>query len=383
MTAIKMKSNTSTLTAIIDRGQPDTKTTWPLVSPLGTNRLIKAKAAYTTRRVPVDKASHLVIGDVKPKPGDLVLARVDRLGQHKHIELGNGRRAPLFPGDEVVLCYGHRYAPDQFEGEIPNSLEPCHMVAAGGIAACAISKHASTRAATRITPLGLLGDARGRPINLADHALQPANTDVSLPMTLAAVGTSMNAGKTTSAAYLIRGLVNAGLKVGAAKVTGTGAGGDSWMMMDAGADLVLDFTDAGYASTHRVPLRELQDIVTTLTAHLQRAGVDVIVLEVADGLFQEETSALLSSPVFRQTVNGIIFSAGDAMGAATGVNWLYDHDLPLVAISGKLTASPLAIRETQGATGLPVMGLDQLSDPGIADTLRQLLESHSHCRQAC
>ena len=377
-----MKSNRSKLANIANKEQLDTITTRPSVSPIEAKRLIRAKAAYTTRRVPLSEAGYLISGEVIPAPGDLVLARVDRLGQHKRIELGSGRRAPLFPGDEIVLCYGHRYAPDQFEGEIPNSLEPCHMVAAGGIAACAISKHASRKAATRITPLGLLGDARGRPINLADHALEPASPETSLPMTIAAVGTSMNAGKTTTAAYLIRGLVNAGMKVGAAKLTGTGSGGDSWLMIDAGAELVLDFTDAGYASTHHVPRSELEAIVTTLTAHLQRAGVDAIVLEVADGLFQQETSALLCSPVFRQTVNGIIFAAGDAMGAATGVNWLYDHDLPVVAISGRLTAAPLVVRETQGATGLPVMGLDQLSDPGIADTIRQHLESYLHSRQA-
>jgi predicted GTPase len=200
------------------------------------------------------------------------------------------------------------------------------------------------------------------------------------PITIAAIGTSMNAGKTTTAAYLIRGLVNAGLKVGAAKLTGTGAGGDRWLMIDAGADLVIDFTDAGFASTHRVPLAELERIMTTLTAHLQNAGVDAIVLEVADGLFQEETSALLCSSVFRQTVNGIIFSAADSMGAASGANWLYDHDLPVVAISGKLTAAPLAVREAQGATGLPVMGLDQLSDAGIAETIRQYLDSYSRSR---
>jgi len=377
-----MKSNRSKLAAIAEKEQLETTTTRPAVTPIKAKRLLRAKAAYTTRRVPLSEAGYLISGEVIPAPGDLVLARVDRLGQHKRIELGNGRRAPLFPGDEIVLCYGHRYAPDQFEGEIPNSLEPCHMVAAGGIAACAISKHTSRKSATRITPLGLLGDARGRPINLADHALEPASPETALPMTIAAVGTSMNAGKTTAAAYLTRGLANAGLKVGAAKLTGTGAGGDNWLMSDAGAELVLDFTDAGYASTHRVPLSELEAITTTLTAHLQRAGVDVIVLEVADGLFQQETSALLCSPVFRQAVNGIIFAAGDAMGAATGVNWLHDHDLPVVAISGRLTAAPLVVRETQGATGLPVMGLEQLSDPGIGDTIRQYLESHLHSRQA-
>ena len=186
------------------------------VSPLETRRLHKAKAAYTTRRVPISAASHLISGSVTPSPGDLVLAQVDRLGQHSRIELGSGRRAHLFPGDEIILCYGHRYAPDQFEGEMPDNLAPCHMVAAGGIASSAVSRHAGKKAATRITPVGLLGDASGRPVNIADHALAPVAPDGPMPLTLAAVGTSMNAGKTTTAAYLIRGLAKAGMKVSAA-----------------------------------------------------------------------------------------------------------------------------------------------------------------------
>ncbi len=373
-----MKINTD----IADLGQLDPGMPWPAVSPIETWRLAKAKAAYTTRHAPISEAGYLISGSVKPAPGDLLLARVDYLGQHTCIELANGRRAPLFPGDEIILCYGHRYAPDQFEGVVPDGLEPCHMVAAGGIAACAISKHNSRKDATRITPIGLLGNAQSCPMNLADTALEPITLNGKLPMTIAVVGTSMNAGKTTTAAYLIKGLVNAGLKVGAAKVTGTGSGGDTWLMTDAGAERVLDFTDAGYASTRHVPLRELEGILTTLTAHLQRAGVDAIVLEVADGLFQEETSALLCSPVFSQVVNGIIFAATDAMGAATGVNWLFDHDLPVMAVSGRLTAAPLIVRETQSATGLPVMDLGQLSDLNIAGTIVQYLDCRLHSRQA-
>ena len=220
-----MDQGNNRLTAIPTRQPGDPEGSRSHVKPLETTRLVRAKAAYTTRRVPFSTASHLIEGDVRPSPGDLVLARVERLGQHSRIELGNGRRAHLFPGDEIILCYGHRYAPDQFEGEVPESLAPCHMVAAGGIAASAVSRHAGKKAATRITPLGLLGDAAGRPMNIADHALPRATPEADLPLTLAAVGTSMNAGKTTTAAYLIRGLARAGLKVGAAKITGTGKGG--------------------------------------------------------------------------------------------------------------------------------------------------------------
>lgn len=376
-----MNSTPGNLAAVYETDRPVSAPAMKTIVPVDAGRLLKAKSAYTTRRVAVKNVTHLISGNVTPAPGDLVLARVDRLGLHKRIELGNGRRAPMFPGDEIVLCYGHRYAPDQFEGEVPGSLAPCFMVASGGVAADVISRHRSKKSATRITPLGLLGNVRGQPINLSDWALPVETPANSLPMTIAAVGTAMNAGKTTAAAYLIRGLANAGLRVGAAKLTGTGSGCDTWLMQDAGAERVLDFTDAGFASTHRVPPDTLERILVTLTAHLQRDGVDAMVLEVADGLFQEETASLLCSPAFRQSVDGIIFAAGDAMGAATGVNWLYDHKLPVIAISGTLTASPLAMREARGATGLPVLGLDDLSVPDIAGLMSQYLESDRRCRR--
>src|SRR2546430_9351468 len=41
--------------------------------------------------------------------------------------------------------------------------------------------------------------------------------------------------------HLVVGLRRRRLRVGAAKVTGTGAGGDPWLLTDAGASLVLDF----------------------------------------------------------------------------------------------------------------------------------------------
>ena len=174
------------------------------------------------------------------------------------------------------------------------TVEACDLVAAGGIAASTVARHDKTRVPTRLAPIGILGNGDGQPLNLADCALPQAHTSRPRPLTLAVVGTSMNAGKTTTAAHLIKGLVAAGLKVGAAKITGTGAGPDVWLMLDAGADAVLDFVDAGYASTYRVPLAELQSIATILISRLHQAGVDAIVLEIADGLYQAETAALLS-----------------------------------------------------------------------------------------
>lgn len=182
----------------------------------------------------------------------------------------------------------------------------------------------------------------------------------------------MNAGKTTSAAYLIRGLTRAGFRVGAAKITGTGSGGDPWLLRDAGAVAVLDFTDAGYASTYLLELQALQDVMERLLSQLVANRVNAIVIEVADGLYQRETAQLLRSPLFKRSVDAVIFSLGDAMGALAGAQWLRNHELPVCALSGMLTRSPMARREAEAATQLPVFGLDELGD---ADTARCLINS--------
>lgn len=335
------------------------------LSPL-TERIALAKAAYTTRRVDRGAIRTLIESEAQPRPGDLLLARVEKLGHHRRIELEHGRLAPLFEGDEIVVCYGHRYAPDQFEAEVPENLEACHLVAAGGIAALCLSRHDKARIPTVIQPIGLLGDAAGRPINIAAWALPAAPLQYPRPFVVAVAGTSMNAGKTTSAAYLIKGLARSGLKVGAAKITGTGAGGDRWLMKDAGALEVVDFTDAGFASTYRASLAEVEEIQARLIAHLRNSGAEAIVLEIADGLFQCETAALLNSRRFQENIDAVIFAAGDAMGASGGVEWLRQRKLPVVAVSGCVSASPLAAREAAAATGLPVLGLEELAAPDIA-----------------
>lgn len=328
-------------------------------------RIARAKAAYTTRRVDRQSIKTLLRGP-SPRPGDLVLARVVKLGQHARIELDQGRRAPLFIDDEIIVCYGNRYAPDQFEAEVPENLDACHLVASGGIAARCLARHGSMKTATVIQPLGLLGDTDGRQINLADWALPEITTRRPRPLVLAVAGTAMNAGKTTTAAHLIKGLSYAGMTVGAAKVTGTGAGGDVWLMRDAGAAFAFDFTDAGLASTYRVAVAQIEAAAERLLTHLREEGVDVIVLEIADGLFQQETAALLSSPRFRLLVDAVIFAASDAMGAAAGVAWLRQRGWPVVAVSGCVSASPLAAREVREATGLPVLCLEDLTRAQIA-----------------
>lgn len=328
-------------------------------TPFPDERLASAKAAYTTRHVDRTQMAGVITGR-RPQVGDVVLAEVVAIGQHQRIERTDGRRADLYPGDPILVAYAERYAPDQFEAVLPTDLGPCELVAAGGVAAKVLVKHDRMKQATRIQPIGLAAAANGTVINLRDHCLPAPSGLVPHPHTLVVVGTSMNSGKTTTAAGLIRGLSLRGLRVGSAKITGTGAGGDVWTMTDAGASPVLDFTAAGYPSTYRIGGPAAGDIGDFLLGHLADVGVDVAVVEIADGLFQHETAHLLTAPMVQERCDGVVFAAQDAIGARAGVAHLRSLGVPVRAASGLFTSSPLGIREAENAIDVPILTLDQL-----------------------
>jgi hypothetical protein len=332
-----------------------------------TARVRRAKIAYSVRRVELDRSLTLLDDiDVPPRHGDLVLATVTSLGQHNKLELRTSRRATLYVGDEVVVAYGARYAPDQFEAELPTDLGPCELVAAGGMAANVVSRHDAMRPATAVQPVGLLAGSDGVALSVADGALAAPPTPARRPPTVLVAGTAMNAGKTATAASITRGLSRAGLRVGACKITGTAAGGDPNMYRDAGAAEVLDFSDDGLVGTYGVPVARLAATTARLHRHLAGRDTDAIVVEIADGLLHVETAALLARLELRRVTDTVVFAAADAPGAVHGVTEVRAAGLPVIAVSGLLTASPLATREAQACLDLPVYGTADLCDPELA-----------------
>ncbi len=339
------------------------------VQPLTLEQRDRAKRSFATRRVPEEAMRTLIGGSVRPRSGDVVLARIHRLSNHRHVEQFDGRRAKLHTEDTVILSYADRYATDQFESEVPADLGRTQLVASGGIASGVVSRSMDVRSATDIVPIGLIGDDRGRPLNLASFGLTPVTSLGSRPRTVAVFGTSMNSGKTTTLHYLVHSLSRAGYRPGATKVTGTGSGNDYWVMMDAGAHHMLDFTDVGLASTYKQSIALLERKFTELIDHLTDSGAGVNLVEIADGLLQLETAQLIESETFRSTIDAVLFAANDAMGAAMGVSHLRDRGYDVVAVSGRLTRSPLAVREAQLATGLPILGIAELGDLAVVSGL--------------
>jgi len=331
-------------------------------------QISRIKPSFVTRRVDHREIAGLNRSASDLKPGDLVVARVEEIGHHTRIERPDGRKATLFPGDEVLLACGARYAPDQFEADCPASVGPAHLAAAGGIAGVVRNSHTRMKPATTITILGAAHDSDGVRLNLDAYRVSTAVQPVRVPV-IAVCGTSMNAGKTYTVGSIVRGLTRSGLKTAAIKVTGTGAGGDLWMFRDCGAAHVRDFTDAGFASTYRVSVDDIFTGLRHLITEAETAGADVVVLELADGLQQSETSSLLLRDSFQSMLTSVVFAAGDAMGAQAGLAWLRRAGLPARAVSGCLTQSPLAMRELDMSVDLPCLTAEALACPDVASRL--------------
>lgn len=275
----------------------------------------------------------------------------------------------LFVGDEIVVAYANRYASDQFESYVPHDLGPTQLVASGGVASSVETKSADVRRATDIVPIGLVSEDGATPLNLDRFGLGEISRPDRPPPTIAVIGTSMNAGKTTTINQLVRGLVVAGHRPGVTKVTGTGSGNDYWQMLDAGARAMIDFTDAGLASTFLSDLSTVEWTAATLIDHLGYRGCGAILVEVADGLMQRETAHLVDSATFRERVDGVVFAAGDSLGAVAGVARLRHLEIPVLAVAGRLTRSPLAVAEAARVVGAPILSLEDLADPRRASQL--------------
>ncbi len=317
-----------------------------------------AKWAFTTRRVNRDDVRDLSSNFSTAKPGDLILCEVAEIGHHKKIQLAERRTSESYPGDLVVLCIGDRYAPDQFLASAIIDDDLIDLVAGGGVAGRVDASHIFMEAPTRLKPLGLLTGIRGKVLNVSDYAVPalPLNEDVTV---IGVFGASMNSGKTTAATSLAHGLLRAGYATAAVKATGTGAFGDFNSFEDGGVP-ALDFTDVGMPTTFRMPMERIEAGFDTLVATAAARGAEVVVAEIADGLFQQETRDILKSSRVRDRLDGLLFAAPDALSALGGIVVLDKLGLAPFAISGMVSCSPLATAEAAEVTGCPILSREDL-----------------------
>ena len=320
------------------------------------------------RRVPESRMVRIVPRKAPPFEGQIVVAQVDSIGKNARVELPTGRAKALHAGDVFAAVFGNRYATNQFEGYARAEGDMCEMLSMGGLCGLVVSAHSSMKEPTKLRLLGALADQDGQPLYMRDFALPPVTTK-NRPHVTAVCGTTMDSGKTYTAMSVLRGLVQAKRSVASIKLTGTACCQDAWKMRDAGATLVFDFVDGGHASTYLCSIKDLMTLFETLRSQAAAQGVQHIVMEIADGLLQRETAALLGHRPFLSAVDSWVLAAADPLGAAGALAILRRAGLEPRAISGLLTCSPLAMREAEAATGVRCLTTESLMAGALSEEL--------------
>ncbi|WP_299971663.1 hypothetical protein [uncultured Roseobacter sp.] len=331
-----------------------------------------AKWTFTTRRVQKSDATHMWSDVTRVRPGDLVLAAVERIGNHKRVQLADGRFSTIFLNDLVVLCCADRFAPDQFSGRSVIDPAGASLLAGGGVIGELTKRNGRVGLPTRLKPLGAVCDETGAILNIADYALsETASTRPGL--SLLVVGTSMNSGKTAAAAGLVNGFSRLGHDVAALKLTGTGAFGDLQMYEAAGADRVLDFTDAGLASTHCQSTDRLLAAAKTLLGAV--ADHQVCVSELADGVAQAETQVLLEQPDFLTQFDAVLLAVHDPLSAEAALTRLEHLGITPMALTGRITSSAGDLAELRSRMHHPIFSREELCDPVVISAVQSLCKS--------
>lgn len=325
---------------------------------------ITPSAAFTIKK---NQVVYYDTVDKAPEVGDVVYGKVTRLGHHQNMENRSGRIHQVNVGSKALFVFGNRYAPDHYEGVIPDQFAlDVDLMARSGVIGNVRFKNSILQDPTRVRILGYVVNKEGEVLNTRDYpAFKPARTAVKDPKKKRAklilvVGTAMNSGKSVSASACCWALASMGYDVRASKITGTASLKDILHMNDAGASIYNDFTSFGYPSTYLCEESELLRIFNETDLKYGNTASNYWVVELADGILQRETAMLLGSEDVQSRIHRLIFCAGDALGAVGGIQVLKDQfGLTPDAISGVCSSAPLAREELQHFTSVPVF--DNLS----------------------
>ncbi len=330
------------------------------------------KAALTCKDVHNFSVDTTIINTHTPKMGDVAVFRVLQ-ANGGYIMSTQKTSSYLFEGDLVMLAFGARYATNQYEGYVPDRpVLQCQLLGRGGVVGIMASKNATFRGVpAQLELVGYAVHPTGKVINTTEyHQLETFNPYKIPAKVILSVGSSMDSGKTTSAAWLCGGLRAAGKKVAYIKLTGTTFPKDASLNVDRGAHYATDFSDFGFPSTFLLDKNTLLNLYQSLVSKAYWEGqAEYIVMEIADGLLQRETAMLLEDETFLSTVYATLFSAGDSLGVLSGLQILESWGIRPFAVSGLFTASELLINEVDRRIDVPVLRLSDLAGSKPANLL--------------
>ncbi|MCB9916341.1 MAG: hypothetical protein H6828_14530 [Planctomycetes bacterium] len=338
------------------------------------------KIASVTQRLELSR--HAVLGEEVPAEAGVVVAcRVlNSKTSYNTLEDVHGRMVTLHPGDIVAGALGHRDALYGYSGHVPeavavgdvlNMLNIGGVIGSGAVAAPGIGEPFRLEVLGAVLEFPLLDYRVGVPARIQRAALPLVPLPRKLPPIVALVGTSMDAGKTTTAAVMIAEWSRQGRRIAAGKLTGVSLRRDVLHMQDCGAAPVALFTDFGVVTTTE---ESALPAAHALIAHLAETEPDLIVLEMGDGLLGTYgVHSLLGDPALAKSLGAIVLCAQDPVGAWGARELLRDrYGLEPALVSGRVTDTPVGRTFCQQRLGIPAWNALQGGREGLEPLLAHL-----------
>lgn len=212
--------------------------------------------------------------------GDYVVTEILDPGSNTLLlELPNGRMRGVIGGEMVIGALGERYATLEATGtwkKVGKDLK-MHVLTGAGLLGKLTSKSVFIPNMIEVVYRGHVV-RNGNKLTMQGFIKPIVDVPFNTPVVLF-VGTSMSAGKTTSARIVTNLFKLAGYKVVGAKLTGAGRYKDILAIKDVGADAVMDFVDAGLPSSI-YPKEKYREILNYLLSRIALQRADVAIIEI-------------------------------------------------------------------------------------------------------
>jgi hypothetical protein len=315
---------------------------------------------------------------VEPRMGTVLVVRaLEEKRVYDVLELASGRQAHISKGDIIAGALGARAALRGFVGRVPEKLaagDKIHVLNLGGVLGECTSGTSDVGHPLLVEVLGM-AVRDGKPLNIRDNALPPADTLALKEPVILVAGTCMNSGKTRAAVEIIFHLTQRGYRVGAAKLTGVACLRDTLNMMDHGAVEGLSFLDCGLPTTSDVP--ELPAVAKGLLNALSARDVDVVVAEAGDGVIGHYgVRSLLEDEEIRGSIRCTVLTANDLV-AAWGAQRLVEGELGLKigVMAGPATDNEVGVRYVEEELKIPAANARTMGE-----RLADLVEAQTFAR---
>ncbi|WP_297792814.1 hypothetical protein [uncultured Eudoraea sp.] len=242
--------------------------------------------------------------------GDYIVTRILDPGSNTlNLELPTGRMRGVIGGESIVGALGERFATLEATGtwrEVKADLR-MHVLTGGGLMGKLTSKSIFLPNMMEVAYTGH-ASRNGRKLTMDDFVETVEPVPFNTPVILF-VGTSMSAGKTTSARIVANHFKVAGYKVVGAKLTGAGRYKDILAIKDVGANEVMDFVDVGLPSSI-CPPEIYKTKLDQLLSRIEHQKADVAIVEIGASPL-EPYNGDLAINALRDNIKCTILSASD------------------------------------------------------------------------